>query len=143
MAIPLLGLTIPGPVLGKGRARSTRSGRHYTPAVTRANEANIGWYLAQEWGGKPLLDEPLLLQLTVMVMVPASWSKRRRALALAGGIRPVGRPDLDNIVKSVADAGNGVVWRDDALIAELIVRRWYCDTPRLDIAVFSFTPPPD
>lgn len=135
MTAPLLELTIPGPVLGKGRARSTRSGRHYTPAATRANEASMGWYLAQAWGGKPLLDEPLRLELTIHVEVPASWYKKKRALALAGEIMPTSKPDLDNVVKSIADAGNGVVWRDDALIVQLGVDLWYAEAPSLLVRI--------
>ena len=132
---PLLSLLIPGPVLGKGRARSTKAGHHYTPAATRANEASLSWYMAQAWGGKPLLDEALRLELVIHFEVPASWSKKRRALALAGEIIPTGKPDLDNVVKSIADSGNGIVWRDDALIAQLVVHRWYAEAPSLLVRV--------
>lgn len=93
----------------------------------------MGWYLAQAWSFRALLDEPLRLELTIHVGVPASWSKKRRALALAGEIMPTGKPDLDNVVKSIADSGNGVVWRDDALIAQLVVNRWYAEAPSLRV----------
>ena len=136
MVDPLLSLLIPGPVLGKGRARSTRSGRHYTPVATRANEATLGYQLANAWGGKPLLDEALRLELIVYVSVPLSWSKKRQALALACEIIPTGRPDLDNIVKSISDSGNGVVWRDDAIIAQMQVWRWYNLSPGMLVTVY-------
>lgn len=83
-----------------------------------------------------MLDEALRLELIVYVSVPLSWSKKRQALALACEIIPTGRPDLDNIVKSISDSGNGVVWRDDAIIAQMQVWRWYNLSPGMLVTVY-------
>lgn len=36
------------------------------------------------------------------------------------------RGDLDNIVKAVLDAGNGVIWDDDQAVHDIHARRWPC-----------------
>ena len=49
-----------------------------------------------------------------------------RACFLAGaGKLPAPRGDIDNYVKSVFDAFNGVVWEDDAQVVELRARKEY------------------
>ena len=38
-------------------------------------------------------------------------------------VRPKGiRGDLDNYVKAVLDAGNGVLWEDDRLVVQILAR---------------------
>jgi len=90
--------------------------------------------MAQAWT-QPPLDEPLALRIEVRVLVPASKSKKWKEAALAGGVLPVGRPDLDNIAKIVADSGNRVLWSDDSRITELHVRRRYAAEPGITVEV--------
>jgi Holliday junction resolvase RusA-like endonuclease len=46
------------------------------------------------------------------------------------------RRDLSNVVKSVEDGLNGVVWADDSQIAELhVVRDYSKDSPRVEVRV--------
>lgn len=54
----------------------------------------------------------------------------------------VGKPDADNIAKAVCDAGNGVLWLDDAQVAELHVRRIVGregEAPRVEVVVRSLS----
>lgn len=49
-----------------------------------------------------------------------------------------GRPDADNLLKSVLDAGNGVLWVDDAQVAFARVRKivgaqW--EAPRVEVTI--------
>jgi Holliday junction resolvase RusA-like endonuclease len=37
------------------------------------------------------------------------------------------KPDLDNLVKLLKDAGNKLVWMDDAIICQLTARKFYDD----------------
>jgi len=37
----------------------------------------------------------------------------------------VGKPDCDNLAKSVCDALNGILWDDDRQICRLVVEKWY------------------
>lgn len=38
---------------------------------------------------------------------------------LAGEIRPTKRPDVDNVLKAVADSLNGLAYHDDAQLIEM------------------------
>lgn len=130
-----LTITIPGPVAGKGRPRFVRAtGRAFTPVATTNAETRLAHEVALLWKHPPL-DEALSMALEVRVAVPASKSKKFRAGALAGFILPVGKPDLDNIVKLVGDSLNDIVWTDDSRIASIIVRRRYSEHPGLTLTV--------
>ncbi len=124
-------MTIPGNLRGKQRARvSTRGGfaRAYTPAETVNAEAHVKQCCIAQLG-QPCLEGPLSVKLGIGVGIPVSWSKKKRDAALAGDIRPVGRPDASNCLKLVEDALNGVLWRDDSQIVEVSVRKSYAHTP--------------
>ena len=45
------------------------------------------------------------------------------------------RPDIDNLVKFVADALNKVFWRDDSIIAVMEVSKEYSEKPRTEILI--------
>lgn len=62
-------------------------------------------------------------------------SKKRTADALAGYILPAVKPDADNLAKAALDACNGIIWRDDALICSLLVKKRYAAYPCLEIKV--------
>lgn len=42
-----------------------------------------------------------------------------------GSVRPTKKPDVDNIVKIVLDALNGLAWHDDAQVTFLAVSKEY------------------
>lgn len=71
--------------------------------------------------------------------IPKSWPKKRRADALAGRVAPTGKPDVDNLLKTV-DALNGVVWADDAQVADARVRKVFSEKPALNIRIFHWIP---
>jgi len=113
--------------------RLSRGGIHYVPAEQRNAAALLKLAAGQAMrdAGAAVLDEPLSLTLLAEFPVPASWSKKRRNLAILGQIRPAGRPDIDNLYKLAADAMSGVVYRDDALIVECWLRKVYGVQPKL------------
>jgi len=48
---------------------------------------------------------------------------------------PIKIPDTDNIIKIVADALNGVAYRDDAQIVRVEASKFYGEKPRLFIRI--------
>lgn len=132
---PIL-ITVDGTPCGKGRPRFVRAtGRAYTPPKTANYETILGWAAREAMNGAPPLDMPLWLELEAYMPVPGSWSKKRSAQALEGLIWPATRPDLDNLLKILMDALNGVVWRDDSQIVEVAMQKWYSDRPRLEVII--------
>jgi Holliday junction resolvase RusA-like endonuclease len=134
----LLTLTIPGAPVAKGRPKlSTRGGiaRAYTPAKTRRYEDLIRCEAAELMGDRAPLDEPVSVVVTAYVAPPKSLSKKKRADALDGLLKPVTRPDLDNYSKAALDGCNAIIYRDDSLVTDLIVRKRYSERPRLTITI--------
>lgn len=134
-----LTVVIPGAARGKQSARGGSAGRRaHMPEATKAYEA---WCRAQaiHQVGRQLLAGPLGLSLEIGVGVPPSWSERRRAAALAdGGAWVTTKPDCSNITKAIEDAMKGVLWLDDAQVAELgPVRKRYSAEPQTILTVWT------
>lgn len=52
-----------------------------------------------------------------------------------GRTLPSVKPDLDNYVKSVTDAGNGVLWKDDGQICWILAEKIYGQPPGIELIV--------
>lgn len=86
---------------------------------------------------KPISREvPLIVELNVFRRLTASLKKKAEDAEL-GLIQPTTRPDIDNYIKQVFDALNGIVWEDDGQIVRVTAAKWYSSTPRLEIRVRS------
>lgn len=135
----MISFIVPGAPVGKGRPRFAKRGNFvstYTPEKTASYENLVKLYAGQAMAGiKTLYNGPLVVLFDVCVPVPASWSKKNKAAALNQDLRPTTKPDADNIAKLLCDAMNGVVYTDDKLIVELMVRKWYSETPCVEVTV--------
>jgi len=67
--------------------------------------------------------------------VPVSKPVKWKADALSKKILPTKKPDIDNIIKGVADALNKVVYVDDTQIVALKAYKFYSDRPRIEIFI--------
>ena len=87
---------------------------------------------AAAMNGAPLFDGALQLHVIVNLERPVSWSKRKRA----ENPFPTGKPDLDNLTKTVMDAGNHILWADDSQIVKLEATKTYAVENETVINVF-------
>lgn len=78
---------------------------------------------------------PVRLCIEVVFEIPVSWPARIRETAKNGSMQHIGSPDLDNIVKLVQDALNGVVYLDDRQICELAARKRYGEAERVEVVI--------
>ena len=124
--------TIPGEPQGKGRPRVVRQGgfaRAYTPEKTASYENLVKVEYQRARGIMYAGDVQLRMTITAHYGIPKSVSKIKRAAMVKGIIRPVKKPDADNVAKVICDALNGVAYRDDTQIVHLAVSKWYDDEP--------------
>lgn len=131
-------LLIPGEPVAKGRPKlGTINGhaRAFTPAKTRRYEDIVRQMAVQSWRRPLLADTPLWLGVTFCRGIPTSWSKRDKQAAMVGSKLPLGRPDLDNCVKSITDGLNGVVYLDDALLVGITATKRYSTEPRVEVTL--------
>lgn len=134
----MIAFEVPGPVVGKGRPRAFRLGngiRMHTPAKTASYENLVTMCASQAMAGRAPLAGPVEVRLSLYVSPPESWSKKKRAEALNGEIKPTTKPDVDNCIKAVADACNGVVWLDDKQITTVTVTKRYSVAPSAYVEV--------
>jgi Holliday junction resolvase RusA-like endonuclease len=106
----------------------------YRPDKVQDYQTTVGWSARQAMVGQPPLAGPLAIAVTVFAQVPPSWSRKKRAAALSGELRP-GRPDWDNLAKAIGDALTSIVFADDAQIAEAQISKRYDAKPRLEIEI--------
>ena len=118
-------IDVPGQPVAKGRPRFTRGGFAYTPAKTARYEQRVRAAALRVMDGSPPLEGPIALRLMFNMEVPKSWPKKKRADAFSGKVLPISRPDIDNICKCVIDGLNGVLFKDDSQITDLIASKRY------------------
>jgi len=117
--------------VAKARPRvSMRNGRAfaYTPKKSADYESTI----AAHCPNSPL-QGPIALDLQFGIPIPASWSKRKKADAVANIVRPTSRPDIDNYIKAVMDAVNGLAYHDDAQVVSLFAKLVYSESPHVHL----------
>lgn len=122
----------------EGRARFTKTGRAYTPAKTRAwkglvHKAALEAFIESGMFGP--LSGALTMSLDFTLPIPPSWTKRKQAEASGQFIRPIGKPDTDNLAKAVMDGCNEVLYFDDAQIVALSVRKRYGLVPHVCVII--------
>ena len=115
-----------GEVVPKGRPRFTRQGRTYTPKKTHDYESEVAMMAKSAMGSSEPLETPVAVYVYVNMPVPMSYSKKRTEACLSGSERPIKKTgDLDNMVKTILDGMNGIVYKDDSQIVSLHATKRY------------------
>lgn len=138
-AAPLL-VVVPGQPVAQGRGRAVRFGasvRIVDPETSRSwkGAAQVHMLKARQ---EARIFAPFAVPLSVEI--DAYWPRPtslRKSLGSGRIVRP-SRPDSDNIAKATLDAGNTVLWKDDALVVDLRVRKWFAiagEDPRVEVWV--------
>jgi Holliday junction resolvase RusA-like endonuclease len=129
---------VDGTPVPKGRARYARRGNFistYTPEKTRTYETLIKDAAIEAMGASEPLETPVSLYLYIRVPIPKSCTKKRLEAIDNGSEKPTKKPDASNILKSVEDGMNGVVYHDDSQIINIHVTKVYSTLPGVDICV--------
>jgi Holliday junction resolvase RusA-like endonuclease len=129
---------IPGAPIGKGRPRVGRVNGHarlHTPEKTAAYEGLVALAGRQAMAGRGLITGPVAVVLDIRLVVAESWSKKRQTAALVGEILPTKKPDIDNVEKAIFDGLNGVVWKDDVQVVDVVKRKRFAATPGVSVEI--------
>ncbi len=117
-------IVIPGRPFAKQRARSTKNGRHYTPAKTRGYEDHVAVCAQEVWPGPPL---DVVVRVDVQAWFPRPkrmmWKKKPMLVAWCPS-----KPDRDNVDKIILDGlVNAGVLLDDNIVVTGGVSKRYVD----------------
>ena len=121
---------IPGQPCAKQRPRLGK-GFTYTPVKTVNYETLVKQIYSAE--RLPYLEGELIMMVRAFFQIPKSVSKKDREAMQNYRIRPVKKPDWDNIGKIISDALNGIAYHDDSQIVSATVTKWYDDIPRVEV----------
>lgn len=80
-----------------------------------------------------LICTPCDVEYNTFSKTPSSYNTITTFLSEVGIIRPVSKPDFDNMEKKYADMYNGNVWIDDALVQDAAIHKYYSILPRVEI----------
>ncbi|AYX89326.1 RusA family crossover junction endodeoxyribonuclease [Staphylococcus cohnii] len=82
---------------------------------------------------KLLLDGPLIILIEFHFPMLKSWSKKKQQ-SMAGKYK-ITKPDVDNLIKTILDAGNNHLWADDNIVADARGIKTYSFEPRVIIHI--------
>lgn len=136
-SVEVLGEAVP-----KGRPRAFRTPkgiRMHTPARTANYETTVRltWseHVANDTRVSWPIRGPVAIRVAFYRTPPASLSNKKRFLALNGTTRPTTRPDVDNLLKAILDALNGIAFVDDAQIVSIEASKAYGEQAKSIIQV--------
>lgn len=122
---------------GKGRPRfMPNTGRAVTPKDTVVYENLVRMeYMAQchdyRFPDGAMLD----MRIIAYYSIPKSQTKKNKELMKNQLLRPIKKPDMDNVVKIIADSLNQVAYRDDTQIVDCQCRKFYSENPRVEVII--------
>ncbi len=140
--------TVLGEPMGKGRPRvrvqkfkkadgsDGTFSQAYTPKKTSVYENLVRTEYRLQCGEQHF-PEKQMLELRVMAyyQIPKSASKKKREQMLSHEVRPVKKPDSDNVIKIIADSLNQVAYHDDSQIVDVMFRKFYSERPRVEVTI--------
>ena len=100
------------------RPRVTKTGTYNDPKYTSYKKA-LG-LIAKSKIKKPLENE-VKVTIVFFYETPKSWSKKKKELANWHK----SKPDIDNLIKTVLDALNGIAYKDDGQVVAIVASKMY------------------
>ena len=127
--------------VGKGRPRFNTFGQPYTPAKTRKFEKLVKDSATEAMQGKAPFGQDLKIEMKVDFFYepPKSWSKKKREHYIAEEIPKLTKPDLTNLIKSIEDACNDVIYEDDKNISDLHITKRYGNEDAICVRVKAWS----
>lgn len=95
-------------------------------------------YIRAAEGCKFEKEIPVTLRIVARYIPVKSTSKKKMQQMLDGEILPLKKPDMDNIVKVIADALNGVAYLDDSQIVLVKAKKVYSAVEGVDVVVEEY-----
>ena len=67
--------------------------------------------------------------------IAKSDSKKIKEQKVNNTLRPSKKPDIDNVIKLIADSLNEIAYKDDTQIVEIEAMKYYSDNPRVEVTI--------
>ena len=110
-------------IKAKARPRVTR---FVTYSPSEKDERLLRQLLERDYPGvKMIEDQAIEINIEFYFKPPKNTPKYKLREMLRGDIPRIKKPDLDNLIKLVIDAFNGVLYKDDNLIYKISAEKVY------------------
>ena len=130
---------VPGKIIGKGRPRlNTYTGSVYTPTRTKDYESLVQQYFMLKYPRFKPFEGRVKVEIDALFEIPKSTKKEDKELMLQNKNNPTKKPDIDNIVKIILDAMNGVAFKDDIQITKLDVEKVYGNQEIIKVRISEY-----
>lgn len=135
---PITFTVLGNPVALKRHRSFNRGGKQIMVDPSKGDKAD---FLVQALASKPdkPLEGALILHVTCHFQRPKSHygtGKNAEVLKKSAPEYHTGTPDVDNLIKFVGDALNGIFWKDDSQIAMVVgVKAYACCQPYVTVTV--------
>ncbi len=103
---------------------------HHMQGRRNTDWATLVGQIGREHAPSAPFDGPL--SFTALFYLPRPASLSRKA---SNGAMPVKRPDLDNLVHKLTDRFNGVFWKDDSQVTDIVIRKRYAEDGRTGVEI--------
>jgi len=113
-----------------GHARQFLPGKH----PVNAYKASVALSARESYSGAPL-EGPIALRVVFVLPRPGRLIWKSRPMPR---VRHASKPDPDNLLKSICDALNAKVWRDDAQVSTVTVEKWIAsgdEQPHVEVCI--------
>lgn len=82
-----------------------------------------------------LIYTPCSVKYDAYFKTPSIFNSKEKMLAELGMIRPLSKPDFDNVEKKYSDMYTGNIWVDDSIVIESNFNKYYSELPRIEITL--------
>lgn len=82
-----------------------------------------------------LISTACNIDICTFTETPKIFNKADKILSEIGLIRPLQKPDWDNIEKKYSDMFNSNIWLDDTLVIDGSIHKYYSVLPRVEIRI--------
>ena len=80
-------------------------------------------------------NEALEVSAIAYYQIPKNTKKSHKLLMIKGEMLPTKKPDIDNIMKVVLDALNGVAYHDDSQIVKIYAVKYFSEYPEVKVTI--------
>ena len=130
---------VEGKIIGKERPRvNMNTGYVYTPNKTKDYEFWIQQCFKIKYPCFTQIEGRVCVEIIAYLAIPKNTSKKKTELMLTNEISPTKKPDVDNIAKSILDAMNGFVFKDDNQVSKISVEKKFAENEKVFVRVGEY-----
>jgi Holliday junction resolvase RusA-like endonuclease len=118
-------------------SKRPRKGKYsfYVPDASKNKKEVRSLIQSQIPEGFEKIPTEIYIDIKCYLPMLEGFSKTDKYLAEKGIIRPITKPDVDNLEKTYLDALNNYIWDDDGQIIDGRTRKYYSVHPRVEIKI--------